>query len=322
MHTTYRRASSTQTSFTFSGEGSSRSSLLGCTSAWRPARATTALASVELLMRTPRMYCHPRSSTAARVAALIIPRSATMQTDPIPNRFFNRSTMGTRLFTSAVLPGHSSVQSGLPSWSSTMACWCESRDRRPSPRPCMSWRSCGAICAGMCSRRRRRKAWARRSTMRRRQAWIALLRYGSGVPWYRLQGLEKSLGIPLPVATQCEIVAETAVILQPALQELTRQAAQGEVVHNDDTSMRVLSLDRDADISPDRTGVFTSGVVWIFQERRIALFFTGCKHAGENLAEVLKQRPTDLPPPIQMCDALSRNVPKSFATLLANCMAH
>lgn len=151
---------------------------------------------------------------------------------------------------------------------------------------------------------------------------IALLRYGSGVPWYRLQGLEKSLGIPLPVATQCEIVAETAVILQPALQELTRQAAQGEVVHNDDTSMRVLSLDRDADISPDRTGVFTSGVVWTFQERRIALFFTGCKHAGENLAEVLKQRPADLPPPIQMCDALSRNVPKSFATLLANCLTH
>jgi transposase len=151
---------------------------------------------------------------------------------------------------------------------------------------------------------------------------IALLRYGSGVPWYRLQGLEKSLGIPLPVATQCEIVAETAVILQPALQELTRQAAQGEVVHNDDTSMRVLSLDRDPDIAPDRTGVFTSGVVWIHRERRIALFFTGCKHAGENLAEVLKQRPTDLAPPIQMCDALSRNVPKPFATLLANCLTH
>ena len=151
---------------------------------------------------------------------------------------------------------------------------------------------------------------------------IALLRYGSGVPWYRLQGLEKSLGIPLPMATQCEIVTETAVMLQPALQELTRQAAQGEVVHNDDTSMRVLSLNRDADISPERTGVFTSGLVWIFQAWRIALYFTGCKHAGENLAEVLKQRPTDLPPPIQMCDALSRNVPKSFATLLANCLTH
>jgi len=89
--------------------------------------------------------------------------------------------------------------------------------------------------------------------------------------------------------------------------------------------MRVLSLNRDADISPERTGVFTSGLVWIYQERRIALFFTGCKHAGENLAEVLKQRSPDLPPPIQMCDALSRNVPKLPAplqTLLANCNAH
>jgi len=128
---------------------------------------------------------------------------------------------------------------------------------------------------------------------------IALLRYGSGVPWYRLRGLERSLGIPLPVATQCEIVAETAVPLQPALEELKRQAAQGEVVHNDDTSMRVLSLERDADISPERTGVFTSGLVWIFQGRRIALFFTGCKHAGENLAEVLNQRSPDCRPPFK-----------------------
>ncbi|MGA2186351.1 MAG: IS66 family transposase [Bryobacteraceae bacterium] len=154
---------------------------------------------------------------------------------------------------------------------------------------------------------------------------IALLRYGSGFPWNRLEGLEESLGIPLPAATQCEIVAETATLLRPVWEELIRQAAQGEVVHNDDTSMRVLSLDRDADLAPERRGVFTSGLVWIFRGRRIALFFTGCKHAGENLAEVLKQRPMGLPPPIQMCDALSRNVPKlpePLATLLANCNAH
>jgi len=117
-------------------------------------------------------------------------------------------------------------------------------------------------------------------------------------------------------------MAETAVPLQPVLEELQRQAAQGEVVHNDDTSMRVLSLGRDADIPPERTGVFTSGLVWIHQQRRIALYFTGCKHAGENLAEVLKQRSPELPPAIQMCDALSRNVPKLAATLVANCNAH
>ena len=35
---------------------------------------------------------------------------------------------------------------------------------------------------------------------------IALLKYGSGVPFYRLAGLQKSLGIPLPASTQWEIV--------------------------------------------------------------------------------------------------------------------
>jgi len=154
---------------------------------------------------------------------------------------------------------------------------------------------------------------------------LAMLRYGSRFPWNRLEGLEESLSIPLPVATQGEIVAATAVMRQPAQEELIRQAARGEVAHNDDTSMRVLSLDRDADIAPERTGVFTSGMVWINPGRPIGLFSTGCKHAGENLADVLKQRPADLPPPIQMCDALSRNAPKlagPLATLRANCLAH
>jgi transposase len=151
---------------------------------------------------------------------------------------------------------------------------------------------------------------------------MAVLRYGSGVPWNRTEGLEANFGIPLPAATQCEILTANAVPLQPALEELKRQAAQAEVVHNDDTSMRVLSLDRDTDISPERTGVFTSGLVWMVQQRRIALYFTGCKHAGENLAEVLKLRSSELPPIIQMCDALSRNVPKIVETLVANCNAH
>ena len=151
---------------------------------------------------------------------------------------------------------------------------------------------------------------------------MAVLRYGTGVPWNRTEVLEANFGIPLPAATQCEILAANAVPLQPAMEELKRQAAQAEVVHNDDTSMRVLSLDRDTDISPERTGVFTSGLVWILQKLRIALYFTGCKHTGENLAEVLKLRSGDLPPIIQMCDALSRNVPKIVETLVANCNAH
>jgi transposase len=158
---------------------------------------------------------------------------------------------------------------------------------------------------------------------------IALLRYGSGFPWNRLEGLQENLGIPLPAATQCEIVQETAAPIQPAMDELIRQAAQGKVVHNDDTSMRVLSLDRDAacdaDLAAERTGVFTSGIVSIGEGHRIGVYFTGRKHAGEHLADVLKQRAEGLEAPIQMCDALSRNLPKlpkKLEIMVGHCLAH
>jgi len=158
---------------------------------------------------------------------------------------------------------------------------------------------------------------------------IALLRYGSGFPWNRLEGLQENLGVPLPAATQCEIVQEAAAQIQPAMDELIRQAAQDDVVHNDDTSMRVLSLDRDAagdaGIAAERTGVFTSGIVSIGEGHRIGLYFTGRKHAGENLADVLKQRAVGLGATIQMCDALSRNLPKlpeKLEVIVGHCLAH
>ena len=153
-------------------------------------------------------------------------------------------------------------------------------------------------------------------------AMIAQLKYGSGVPFHRLEQMEELLGIPLPAATQWEIVEEAAEAIKPARDELVRQAAQGEVLHNDDTSMRVLRLPREA--SDERTGVFTSGIVATQSGQKIALYFTGRQHAGENLADVLKQRTNQANLPIQMCDALSRNTPKQAGVeiLLANCLAH
>jgi hypothetical protein len=108
----------------------------------------------------------------------------------------------------------------------------------------------------------------------------------------------------LPAATQWEVVEEAAELVKPARDELIRQAAQGEVVHNDDTSMKVLKLEREP--GDERTGVFTTGIVSTGQGQKIALYFTGRQHAGENIADVLKQRAKDLSPVIQMCDTLSR----------------
>ena len=162
-------------------------------------------------------------------------------------------------------------------------------------------------------------------------AMVAVLKYGSGMPFHRLERLQANLQIPLPASTQWEIVSDLATRMQPMLHELTWQAAQGEILHNDDTSMTVLSLARSGspradpdtdDVSPDRTGVFTSAVVSAREGHRIALFLTGRRHAGENLAQVLAARAADLGPPIQMCDALTRNLPKPLTVILGNCLAH
>jgi hypothetical protein len=156
---------------------------------------------------------------------------------------------------------------------------------------------------------------------------IGLLRYGSGLPFNRIERLQGDLGIPLPASTQWDLVAAGAKALEPAFQELVKQAAQGEVMHNDDTSMEILALrawlrDRPVDEDDGRTGIFTSGIVARAGERKIALFFTGPQHAGENLTKLLQSREPGSPPPIQMCDGLSRNLPKQFAVMLSNCLVH
>jgi transposase len=153
-------------------------------------------------------------------------------------------------------------------------------------------------------------------------AMIALLKYGTGMPFKRLERLQEHLGMPLPATTQWDLMAAAAKLLRCVLEELIRQAAQGSVMHNDDTSMRILRMTRES--GDKRTGTFTSGIVSLVGAWTIALFFTGWKHAGENIADVLKQRARELPAPIQMCDALSRNRPKleGIEPLMANCLAH
>ena len=160
---------------------------------------------------------------------------------------------------------------------------------------------------------------------------IGLLKYGSGLPFNRLQRLQGSCEIPLAASTQWDIVAAAASLMAPAYVELIRQAAQGEVVYNDDTTVRILELmgerarkapPPDDDRDPGRTGLFTSGVVATNSGVRIALFFSGHRHAGENLSKVLQHRAAQLDAPVQMCDGLSRNLPKELDTILANCLAH
>ena len=189
---------------------------------------------------------------------------------------------------------------------------------------------------------------------------IALLKYGYGMPFHRQETLEGHLGIPLSDSTQWDIVDAQAERAEPVWQELARQAAQGDVVHNDDTGVKILELmaerarqaaledsgvgtaaqpsssaensaadlveDADDDSAkepgPDRMGMFTTGIVATGEGHKIALFLSGRQHAGENLKDMLRRRAAELPSPIQMCDALTRNLPGELKTIVANCLAH
>ena len=170
---------------------------------------------------------------------------------------------------------------------------------------------------------------------------IALLKYGNGMPFHRQETLQGNLGIPLSDATQWDIVDAQAERAEPVWQELVGQAGQGDVVHNDDTGVKILDLmverarqaawedaaadtaeDSAKDPGADRTGMFTTGIVATGDGHKIALFLSGRQHAGENLKDVLRRRAAKLPPPIQMCDALTRNLPGELKTILANCLTH
>ena len=154
-------------------------------------------------------------------------------------------------------------------------------------------------------------------------AMLALLRYGGGFPHYRLKRFQDNLGIPLPESTQWDIIEKAADTAQNVYKELIRQAAQGELIHNDDTTMRILSImKKKLTEKKERKAVFTTGVLSKKDDKQIALYFTGNQHAGENIGDILRNRSSTLDPPIQMCDALSRNLSKDFDVILTNCLAH
>lgn len=163
-------------------------------------------------------------------------------------------------------------------------------------------------------------------------AMIALGRYGMGLPHNRIAKFQQHMKLPVPASTQWAVLAECAPAFEPVFNELQRHAAQGEVIHTDDTHARVLAfmgrrrakLLQTGELSdPERVGLFTTGVVSLKKGEPIVLFCTGREYAGENIALLLASRAHDSAPPTLMSDGLeSRNVPKGHVVVESNCLTH
>lgn len=166
-------------------------------------------------------------------------------------------------------------------------------------------------------------------------ATLVSLHYLLGMPFERLAKMQDALGVPLPASVQWELASTHEPFVRPVYEALERAAAQARLIHIDDTHMKILSLvgkrraKREAAgslESPERTGLFTTGILTEDDEKRvIAIFKTGRNHAGENLADLLALRAPGVAAPTIMCDALARNVADiagKHAAEIANCLVH
>jgi transposase len=168
----------------------------------------------------------------------------------------------------------------------------------------------------------------------RARAVLALARYYLGIPWYRLEGFQALVGVPVPDATQWDQGEMVGDCTHPVFKYLEKLAAQGEVIFQDDTPQRVLALIEENQKAAaqaraqgkvkadERTGMQTTALIVQVGERRICLYYTGRRHAGENLERLLTGREPGRGKPLVMSDALSSNNAEEAGLIRCHCLAH
>ena len=154
---------------------------------------------------------------------------------------------------------------------------------------------------------------------------LALAHYHLGLPFKRIESFQNLVGMPLPDATQWELVEEVTDSTYPVYEYLKWLGARQPLVYQDDTGTRILSLikENQADPPPARKGMYTT-VLRLEGEHSICLYFTGRQHAGENLDDLLAHRDPRLPPIQWMSDGLAANTPKEHKDQAVDlsCLVH
>lgn len=153
---------------------------------------------------------------------------------------------------------------------------------------------------------------------------IAILHYSGAMPFYRLERMQEMMGVPLSASNQYERSEEVAKAVHPIFLELERQGAKLDVLHTDDTRVKILSLIKENKTltEEERKAMHTTGIKARSAKFDIALYYNGELHSGENLYELLKKRPKDLTEPILMADAESKNWSFDYVGVITKCLVH
>lgn len=162
---------------------------------------------------------------------------------------------------------------------------------------------------------------------------MTLLRYFSGFPWYRQEGFFSAVGGPrIPDSSMADQGEKVADAFTPIANYLKKMAATAWLYLTDDTTGRILSLptltkeQRRTGEEIERVGCHTNATIAQVKdgdlERKILLFDTGIHYAGEVLDELLKERPTGLPPPFVVSDGSSQNDVTACQAKKCGCNGH
>jgi transposase len=167
------------------------------------------------------------------------------------------------------------------------------------------------------------------------RAVLAVSRYYLGIPGYRLQGYQAMLGVPVPDATQWDQIEEVGNCAYKVFAQLEHEAAQGELIFQDDTAVRILALMQEnramlaaaqaqgVATPTERTGMHTTALVVKVGEHTAILYYSSRQHAGENLQGLLDKREAGQGKPLVMSDALASNaVADESALIRCHCLAH
>ena len=97
------------------------------------------------------------------------------------------------------------------------------------------------------------------------KAVIAVLHYKSSLPFYRLEQLQKKLGMPMPRSTLWGEAEKLVNRLQFMWKYFLQRSANGDLFFIDDTKAKILSLIRENELQKEnkkfRKGMYTTGVL-------------------------------------------------------------
>ena len=159
---------------------------------------------------------------------------------------------------------------------------------------------------------------------------LAIMHYYAGLPFKRIETLQLSQGVPLPDATQYDLMdIFYKSVVKPVVSVLRKNSANGNNIFFDDTTGRVLEQinnNKNANKKSDKKSVHTTALLSEYEGNRIYLFDTNTLTAGKQLADLLQDR-TSGDKFITMSDASASNFPKLDDSLLARwvitlCLSH